>query len=90
VQEPVLVEADVDERRLEADEDVVDDPLVDVADDRARAAALEVELSDAVSARRVGGRGCPPPRAPRVAGGLQQRHAGLAAVDAHQYLFLHD
>ena len=90
VQEAVLVEADVDERGLEADEHVVDDPLVDVADDRASAAALEVELSDAVSARRVGGGGCPPLRAPGVAGGLQERHARLAAVDADQYLFLHE
>ena len=49
VQEAVLVEADVDERRLEAGQDVVDLALVDVADDRARAAALEVELGDAVA-----------------------------------------
>jgi hypothetical protein len=46
VQEAVLVEADVDERRLEAGQDVVDAPLVDVADDGTAAAALEVDLGD--------------------------------------------
>ena len=49
VQEAVLVEADVDERGLEAGEDVVDAALVDVADDRAAAAALEVDLRYAVA-----------------------------------------
>ena len=49
VQEAVLVEADVDEGGLEAGQDVVDDALVDVADDRAAAAALEVDLGDAVA-----------------------------------------
>ena len=49
VQEAVLVEADVDEGRLEAGQDVVDLALVDVADDRAAAAALEVDLGDAVA-----------------------------------------
>ena len=49
VQEAVLVEADVDERGLEAGQDVVDAALVDVADDRAAAAALEVDLRDAVA-----------------------------------------
>ena len=47
VQEAVAVEADVDERRLESGQDVVHLALVDVADDRARAAALDVELRDA-------------------------------------------
>ena len=50
VQEAVLVEADVDERGLQAGQDVVDLALVDVADDGAVAAALEVELGDAVTA----------------------------------------
>ena len=49
VQEAVLVEADVDERGLEAGQDVVDLALVDVADDRARAAPLEVDLGGAVA-----------------------------------------
>src|SRR5262249_31472793 len=40
-QEPVLLEADVDERGLHAGEDVVDLPLVDVAGDRAALRALE-------------------------------------------------
>ena len=47
VQEAVLVEADVDERRLEAGQDVVDLALVDVPDDRAVALALDVELGNA-------------------------------------------
>ena len=47
VQEAVLLEADVHERGLEAGQDVVDLALVDVADDRARAAALDVDLGDA-------------------------------------------
>ena len=59
VQEAVLLEADVDERRLQAGEHVVDDPLVDVADDGTGAAALEVELSDAVAARGVGAGAAP-------------------------------
>src|SRR5206468_3435927 len=58
VQEPVAVEADVDERRLHAGEHVVDHSLVDVADDRPLAAALDVELGDlevvGAIARRVG------------------------------------
>ena len=45
VQEAVLLEADVDEGRLEAGQDVVDLALVDVADDRAPSAALYVQLS---------------------------------------------
>src|SRR5918995_236135 len=48
VQEAVLVEADVDEGGLGAGQDVVDDALVDVADDRAATSALEVDLGDAV------------------------------------------
>ena len=89
VQEAVLVEADVDERGLEPDEDVVDDALVDVADDRARTAPLEVELSYAVAAPRVGATAGPPLRGAGRTGGLQQRNAGLAAIDADQDLFLH-
>src|SRR5215213_4992574 len=49
VQKAVLVEADVDEGGLEPGQDVVDLALVDVADDRAVAAALEVQLGDAVA-----------------------------------------
>ena len=89
VQEAVLVEADVDERRLQPDEDVVDDPLVDVADDRARAAPLEVELSDAVAAPGVGAHAAPSLRGPGGAGRLQQRDARLAAIDADQDLLFH-
>jgi hypothetical protein len=47
VEEAVLVEADVNERRLEAGQDVVDLALVDVSDDRPAALALDVELGNA-------------------------------------------
>jgi hypothetical protein len=76
VEEPVLVEPDVDERRLEPGQDVVDLALVDVADDRAHAAALEVDLGDA----------------PVLLGGVvpfHQRDAGLPAVHADEDLLLH-
>jgi len=53
VQEAVLLQPDVDERGFEAGEDVVDLALVDVADDRATAASLDVELSDAVAGLRA-------------------------------------
>ena len=46
VQEAVALEADVDEGGLHSGQDVVDLALVDVADDRAPAAALYVELGD--------------------------------------------
>src|SRR6202035_831655 len=52
VQEAVLLEADVDEGRLKTRQDVVDLALVDVADDRATAAALYVELSDSIAGLR--------------------------------------
>ena len=55
VEKPVLLQSDVDERRLEPGEHVVDAALVDVADDRAGAAALEIQLGDVVAGRRVGG-----------------------------------
>ncbi len=58
VQEAVLLEADVDERGLQAGQDVVDLALVDVADDRASAAALYVELSDAIAGLRAARRAC--------------------------------
>src|SRR5439155_6464593 len=51
VQKAVLLQADVDERRLQAGQHVVDLALVDVSDDRAPAAALYVQLSDPVAAR---------------------------------------
>jgi hypothetical protein len=46
VEETVSLQADVHERRLHPGQDVVDLALVDVADDRAAAAALDVELCD--------------------------------------------
>jgi hypothetical protein len=95
VQEAVLVQADVDEGGLEAGQHVVDPALVDVADDRAVAATLEVELGDLVAGGGVGG-----PAAPgglgrggglagrHGAGRFEQRHAGLTPIDAYQYLLL--
>jgi hypothetical protein len=60
VQEAVLLEPDVDERRLEPGEYVVDAALVDVADDRAVAAALQVELGDLVLGAATRGLTAPP------------------------------
>ena len=48
VEEAVLLEADLDERRLHPGQDVVDGAEVDVAGDRAALGALEVDLGDAV------------------------------------------
>ena len=46
-QEAVLLEADLDERRLHPRQDVVDDALVDVAGDRPAFGPLEIDLGDA-------------------------------------------
>jgi hypothetical protein len=90
VQEAVLLEAEVDERGLEAGQDVVDLALVDVADDGTAAAALEVDLGDAVAGREpallaaaalTGGSD--------LARGLQHRNPGLPPVDGDQHLLLH-
>ena len=48
VEEAVLLEADLDERRLHSGQDVVDGAEVDVAGDRAALGPLEVDLGDAV------------------------------------------
>ena len=48
VEEPVLLEADLDERGLHSREDVVDDAEVDVPGDRAALRSFEVDLCDAV------------------------------------------
>src|SRR5207244_586329 len=48
VEEAVLLEADLDERRLHPREHVVDRALVDVPGDRAALRALEVDLGDPV------------------------------------------
>jgi hypothetical protein len=91
VQEAVLLEADVHEGGLEAGEDVVHAALVDVSDDRARAAALEVQLCDPEPRTGVGllaalahGGLCR-----RLAGRFEQRNARLRAVNADQYLLFH-
>jgi hypothetical protein len=94
VKEAVSLQPDVDERRLHAGQDVVDHALVDVADDRALAAALDVELGDlpAVAAGPSGpalGRSLVLllPAAALAAAGLSllHRHAGLPAIDGNQY-----
>ena len=54
VQEPVLLQADVDERGFQPGEDVVHAALVDVAHDRAGSASLDVELGDLVPRSRGG------------------------------------
>ena len=94
VQEAVLLEADVDERRLEPGQDVVDLALVDVADDRPRAAALEVDLGDAIARG-----GVTRLRASALLGVLRRRRgarrlhhgdAGLPTVDRDQHLLFQD
>ena len=75
VEEAVALEADVDEGGLHAGQDVVDLALVDVADDRAPAAALDVELGDvALAAFRLR---------------LEDGDAGLAALGGNQNRFFH-
>jgi hypothetical protein len=49
VEEGILVQADVHERRLHAGEDVGNDALVDVADDGATARPLDVQLGELVA-----------------------------------------
>src|SRR6185437_15314690 len=96
MQKAVLLQPDVDEGGLQAGEDVVDAALVDVADNRAAAAALQVELGDLVFAGdRSPGALAAAPRGGRArlagrhrAGRLQQRHTGLPAVNADQNLLL--
>jgi hypothetical protein len=53
VQKAVALKANVDERGLHPGEHVVDDTLVDVADDRARSLALYIELGDLEAVRAV-------------------------------------
>src|SRR5260221_142950 len=75
VQEAVALEADVDERGLHSGKDVVDLPLVDVADDGSPAAALDVELRDvAFAAFRLR---------------LEDGHAGLSTLGGDQNRFFH-
>ena len=69
MQEPVLLEPDVDERGLKTGQHVVHAALVDVADYRARTAALQIQLGDVVARTRAGV--LTPPARPgvRLAGG---------------------
>ena len=88
VQEAVSLQADVDEGRLHSGQHVVDLALVDVADDRAAAAALDVELRDlpvvagggllAAALAPCGGSFC-----------LEHGDPGLAPVDADEDVLLH-
>src|SRR5262249_5865127 len=93
VQKAVLLQADVDERGLQSWEDVVDLPLVDVADDRAPTATLYVQLSYAMVGPRAataplagGGR----PSFGGAGGGRAarhlRRHARLRAIAVDEYL----
>src|SRR5262249_20447756 len=78
VEEAVSLQADVHERRLHPGQDVVDLALVDVADDRAAAAALNVELGHLPFIARGG-------LLPLLGGGplgLEHGDPGLAPVDA--------
>ena len=91
VEEAVLVEADVDERGLQPGQDVVDLALVDVPDDGAVAPSLEVQLGDAEAGGRVllAAAGRRDLVGVRLSCRLQQRHAGLPAIDAHKHLLTH-
>src|SRR5207342_1585769 len=71
----VALEADVDEGGLHPGKDVVDLPLVDVADDRSPAASLDVELGD-VALAAFGLR-------------LEDGDPCLAAIGGHQNCFFH-
>jgi hypothetical protein len=79
VQEAVLVEPDVDERRFQAGQNVVHPALVDVSDYGARSPALYVELTDAPLGLGltfgVGG-----------SLRLQNCHTGFATVDRDEHL----
>ena len=89
VQEAVPLQPEVDEGRLHAGQHVVDAALVDVADDRALALSLDVELGDLPVASGLGLHG--------LAGlarcgsfCLEHGDAGLSAVDADEDCLLHD
>ena len=92
VEEAVLLEADVDEGGLHSGEHVVDPPLVDVADDRPPAAALDVELRDAPVLVDLRHALRPPLLLVLATGGLlafEYRDPRLTAVDGYQYLLSH-
>ncbi len=84
VQEPVAVEADVDERRLHARKHVVDDALVDVAHYGPLATPLHIELGDlevTTIARRL--------LRSASAGGAVTAGTGLAATSGGALAFEH-
>jgi hypothetical protein len=86
VQEAVSLQADVDEGSLHAGQDVVDLALVDIADDRAAAAALDVELRHLPLV--AWGRLPALLRGRRL--GLERRDPGLPPVDADEDVLLHE
>jgi len=90
VQEAVLVEADVDEGGLEAGQDIVDLALVDVADDRAVAAPLEVQLGDAVAGGGVLPAPAPGLGAPGVPVDSSSATRVSPRIHADEYLLLHE
>src|SRR5262249_43756290 len=99
VQEAVLLEPDVDERRLHARKHVVHAALVDVAGDRAPPAPFYVKLGDTPGVRSGGRLGSAsglrralPARARSTTRGgrralaFEYRDPGLPTVDRDQYL----
>jgi hypothetical protein len=76
VEKAVALQADVDEGRLHSGKHVVDDALVDVADDRSLAAPLNVELahSEITECRLL--------RAASALGAITARTTALATVVA--------
>jgi hypothetical protein len=92
VQEAVLLQADVDEGRLEPGKHVVDPALVDIADDRARAAPLYVQLGDVPVglALRAAAAATPSASTASVSGRaslrLEDGDSGFATVDRDEHL----
>ena len=97
MQEAVLLDADVDERGLEAGQDIVHPALVDVSDYRAAPAPLYVELSDAPalwhgalsgapSAATLAALRCAVPLSGRLSLRLEDGDSCFATVDRDEHL----
>ena len=82
VEEAVLLEPDLDERRLHARQDVVDGAEVDVAGDRAAFGPLEVDLGDAVVLEHGDALLADVDRDEQLALGLRQRRPALLRAAA--------
>src|SRR5262249_32152599 len=87
VQEAVSLQADVDEGGLHSGQDIVDLALVDVADDRAAAAALDLEVRHLPLVARARLLAALP--ACRAALCLEHGDPGLRPVDADEDVLLH-